>query len=515
MLPGGLWHLEDDATRMANQFGCNIDDLASEGGRVGRDWDCGGADILFERLVEIEGQQHGVIEGGILGKLGKGELLGSEIFEGAMHQFIFAPVVVIEDKGFRVQEGVQSRFPELFLEKPAVANVGVEHGMRTGKVKEQLTVGTYSPTVDGTAEPFPTSPPIPELDVLPDGSFAFEARPSPLGSLLRQGLHVTVELTGTKVADLQGFKRREELLIKKAGITTDDNGNVPSVMLADLPYDMINHLLNGIGMIAVVIPGAKHGIDQKTVPCHLQRCEPLDLLVSVPDTVPLVSVMVVQNHRIDAKDDNFGLGQLQPPQEKLLQQSAEQINSRPPEGPEEPLHGMAGEQSFRSTLNHPGISRIVPQMIEIGQVPTGAIHKKTEKLLEDFGNRLTFPASADRSEKTFQRFIQSNAFQITNEKAQPTTTTEALLCGMNTIDFGTLTSISCGNIAHTNLPPVGLMMWNRCLRHFIPQYHKLNPMGGFSFAQKPLDLGYRKHLPLADLHTTAMLALSGLPLLTG
>jgi len=459
MLPGGLWHLKDDTTRVANQLGCNIDDFAPEGGRVGSDWDCGGADILFERFVEVEGQQHGVIEGGILGKLGKGKLLGCEIFEGAVHQFIFAPVVVIEDKGFRVQEGDQSHFPELFLEKPAVANVGVEHGMRTGKVKEQLTVGTHSPAVDSTAELLPTSPPIPELDVLPDGSLAFEARPGFVGSFLRQGFHIAVELSGAKVANLQRFKCREKLLIKKTGITSDDNGDVPSVMLADLPYDMINHLLNGIGMIAVVIPGAKHGIDQETVPCHLQRCEPLELLVCVPDTVPLVSVMVVQNHRIDAKDDNFGLGQLQPPQEKLLQQSAEQINPRPPEGPEEPLHGMAGEQSFRSTLNHPGISRIVPQMIEIGQVPTGAIHKKTEKLLEDFGNRLTFPASADRSEKTFQRFIQSDAFQITNEKAQPTTTTEALLCGMNTIDFGTLTSISCGNIAHTNLPPVGLMMW--------------------------------------------------------
>ncbi len=489
MLPGGLWYLKDDSTRVADQFGCNVDDLASEGGRIGSNWDCGSANVFFERFVEVEGQQHGVIEGGILGELGKGELLGSKIFESAMHQFILAPVVVIEDEGFRVQESVQSCFLELFLEKPVVANVGVEDGMRTGKVKEQLTVGTDFPTVDGPAELLPTSPPISELDVLPESSLVFEARPSLLGSPLSKGLHIAVELAGTKVADLQCFKRREQLLIKKPGIASDDNGNVPSIVLADLPYDMINHLLDGIGMIAVVIPGAKHGIDQKTVPCHLQRRKPLDLLVRGSDSMPLAGVMVVQNHRIDPEDDNLGLGQLQSPQEKLLQESAEKVNPRPPKGPEEPLHAMAGQQGFRNTFNHPGITRIFPQMIEIGQVPTGAIHKKTEELLEDFNNRLAFPASTDRPKKAFQRFVQADTFQITHKKAQASTAAEAILCGMNTIDFGTLTSIACGNIVHTNLPPVGLIMWNQCLRHFIPQYHKLNPVGGFSFAQKPLDLG--------------------------
>lgn len=88
--PGRPGDFQGNFSGMPHHFGSDVNDLSSQGGGIGADLYHRGAHILFERLVDKEGNEHCIVEGGILGKPLEGELFGAEVFEGPVDQFITA-----------------------------------------------------------------------------------------------------------------------------------------------------------------------------------------------------------------------------------------------------------------------------------------------------------------------------------------------------------------------------------------------------------------------------------------
>jgi hypothetical protein len=69
---------------------------------------------------------------------------------------------------------------------------------------------------------------------------------------------------------------------------------------------------------------------------------------------------------------------LQAPQEQLLQHPAEGDGMKHAEGAEEALHGMRGGHLPAWHLHHGGVAFLSLQVVEITQVPAGAIEEKVQ-----------------------------------------------------------------------------------------------------------------------------------------
>lgn len=67
------------------------------------------------------------------------------------------------------------------------------------------------------------------------------------------------------------------------------------------------------------------------------------------------------------------------------------------------------------------------------------------------------------------------------------------------INLAFVASVARDRIVHVSSPPVGLMLRNRAVRHFIPQYQKDNPIGGIAFAHESPSSGNCQLYGFADL----------------
>jgi hypothetical protein len=108
--------------------------------------------------------------------------------------------------------------------------------------------------------------------------------------------------------------------------------------------------------------------------------------------VPLLCIIVVHHHGIQTKDNPQWLYNMKPPQKQLQQNSAEQETTGKQNSSEKPLHPMGRKHILRRRLNTASIPLILFQRVKVDQMPTCAIHKEAEKLLEDLGDLLTLAA---------------------------------------------------------------------------------------------------------------------------
>jgi len=260
-------------------------------------------------------------------------------------------------------------------------------------------------------------------------------------------------------------------------------------MFSDLAHNMFDHFLDCIRVITVLVPGAKHGIDYETTPGHLQGCKAFDSLVGRPYTVPFWSLVIVHDHDVYAEHNGLGFLQFEPPDKELLEKTAEKIDSGPPKRTEESFHGMGGEHRIGWRLNGLGVTGVFAQLVEVDEVATRSIHKKTKDLFENLADGLPFAAFSKGAEESVKVRKQSDPRQIPYKQAQPAAAAQCFTCRRHIINsvFGTL--ITCDRILHVNLPPIGLTLWNPSWPTFSPQYQKLNPLGGIYFCHESLDLG--------------------------
>ena len=135
--------------------------------------------------------------------------------------------------------------------------------------------------------------------------------------------------------------------------------------------------------------------------------------------MPLRNPVVVHHHDIHARNHNLRFGRIQSPGEKLLQKTPKEINPGPPNVPKKRL--TACEESIlpRLVLDRGGVAGIFPQPVKTSQMGTGAVHKETEKLLEDLAYRLPLPVLAQRTEEALQDCSDLHAIEVADKKVHP------------------------------------------------------------------------------------------------
>jgi hypothetical protein len=218
---------------------------------------------------------------------------------------------------------------------------------------------------------------------------------------------------------------------------------------------MADHFLDRVAMIGMLIPAAKHGIDKVSAPVHLQWLESFLLFVGWLNAVPTISIIVIQDHRVNAKLYYMRLNYFQAPEKQTVQKSPEQIDAYKRKALEKSFHHMGRGHLLHVCFDTPGISGIFLEMIEIDQVPAGAIHKKTEHLLEKLCDILALPTLPHRAEKPIQQREDLNTMQIGHEKSQSRSPCQFLAGRLNIADFQCAFAINFVIFSHVVLHLVG------------------------------------------------------------
>jgi len=432
-VPGCGGYFEDDFPGGPYYLCCHIDHPTAQGGWIGLDGDNLTTDILFETLVEEEGDEERVVEGGIGSETLEGERLGAKVLECPVDKLISASTMSRWDDRLGIEDMPVAGIPELTIDLKAHAEIGVKDTHGPHELEQHLTIGIQRATEDGPAKLLPTLTPAAKLKEVPDLLPA--PVPAPMESFT--GLNVEpdilVDLSAADVADPETFKNLEELLVKKTRIHPDEDRYFFSQGLADLAHHVANHLFNRIAMVAMFLSSPENGIDKEPTPRHLKRLESFHLLVGRLHSVALIRFIIVHDHRVDAKLDHRGFGQLHTPHEKLLQKSTKQPDPVPGESLEESLDRVRGEHRRLGSLDHPRISGIFLEGIKVDKMPAGPVENEAEKLLEDLNHGLPLQALSHATEKPLKMRVEEDIAQVANKQSESGTRAQCICCFLNCI----------------------------------------------------------------------------------
>jgi len=209
MIPERLGNLEDDPSGMPHYLDGDVDDLPAQSGRVGIQGYCRGTHVLLEGLVEEEAKEHGVVEGGILGKALEGKLLCTEILHGPVHQFIPSPLVIVPDDALRFHQPREAFGPEPLIDWLASSEVGVEEGVIPCEITQKLLALAHLAAVDEPAKALPGASSVSKLHVLPNRTLVLVSLPAL--ELCGKFLEVFDDSSSTDVANPKALKAVEDL----------------------------------------------------------------------------------------------------------------------------------------------------------------------------------------------------------------------------------------------------------------------------------------------------------------
>ena len=248
----------------------------------------------------------------------------------------------------------------------------------------------------------------------------------------------------------------EELLVEEAAVEAQEDGDIPTVVLADQSHHVADHVGHAVAGVGVFLPAPEDGIDQEAAPGHLKRSKALDLLVGGLDTVAFLGLVVVHDHGVDAEDHGRRRFELEAPKEEVQEQAAEEPDPGPREGCQEALDGVGGGHVAGLGLNGRGVALVFRELIEADQMPARAIQKETEDLVEEGGHRKPFRVLAHRAEKAIEVGEYLDVTQVAAEESQATSASQGVGSDLNTIEQ------EWGGIArrersgHDELAPFGL-----------------------------------------------------------
>lgn len=469
LIPGSTRDFQNHLPAVAYDLGCNIDDFTAQSGCVTNRLDHWRTNILLECLAEKKRHQHGVVKGGIGCETLEWQLFETEILQRTEDQLVAAPTMIGGDNGLRQQHIGTVGFDQRLVDGPAHAQVGVQERIGPGKSQQHLVVFIQRPAEYGPAKPLPAVASAAKLQILPDLTALLIAAPVTGLSGAYIFFDRWIQLAGTNVADVQLLKHLKELLIEKPAVHAHDDRHLDAVMLADFAYNMANHLLHGIAVVAVCIAAAKDRIDHKAFPVHLQWLKAANLLVGGPNPVAHPGLVVVHDHGVNAQNHHRRSLQVKAPQKQALQQMPEQINPRPPKALKKPLHRMGRKHVARRGLYRRGISSIAGQRVEMNQMPAGAVHKKAKQLFEYLADGLSFAAASHGPEKGLQLRNQPDAAKVAHEKTQSPASGQRVGGDLHPVNDNLAFCAGRGRFAHCCLPPFGLQLHGtRSLRQ--PRY---------------------------------------------
>ena len=456
-LPGGVGDLENDLPGVAHDLGGEVDEHPADRCRVSGHRDDRLTHIHLERLEHKEGQEHRVVPCCILIEALEGERLAGEVFEGPEHQFI-GPTIMI---GFDDPRGCEkigtAGVHDEHVDGLSHPHIGVDHHLRAGKGQKLLAVFVVGTQKQCPAKSVPASTPITKLNKVPHLPVVLVAAPSQRINRSDIALHVVIELARSDVADLDVFEEAKKLLVEKAAVEANDDRHIGPVVFADLGHHVADHLLGRLFVIGMLAAAPEDRVDDESSPRELQGPKALDLLVGGLDAVAARRLVVVEDHHVQAQDDDRRLYDTESPEKELLQQASEQKDSRPPERSEEPLESVRGDHRSRRRFDRRRIAAIPTEAVEIHHVSAGAIHEETDHLLENLENRKPFPAFSQRAEQPLHVRFDSNTTQIPHEQRQTATAGDRILGYGNFVDLGVDLCSDSGMISHDFLPPDGLM----------------------------------------------------------
>lgn len=204
--------------------------------------------------------------------------------------------------------------------------------------------------------------------------------------------------------------------IEKAAIETDDDPHLGATSLAHQGHLPAEHRDDGVTSVAVRTPRAKDGIDNLARSDHLQGLKAFDFFVGGLYALLCQGLVVIQHHGIDGGLNHLRAQQLEPPDTQLIEDRAEGAACRPRKGFEQPFHRMGRPQLDGGTHRGGGIPRIRLQIIEIPQMPAGAVQEETEELLEERPKRQALPVFAERAKGLFQERRNLNLREVADEE---------------------------------------------------------------------------------------------------
>jgi hypothetical protein len=100
-------------------------------------------------------------------------------------------------------------------------------------------------------------------------------------------------------------------------------------------------------------------------------------------------VIVVHHHGVDAKFNYGRILYLQTPNKQYLQQTTEQVYSRPSKGFKKALYPVGRSHLFHIGLNVARVTFAFGKLIKIGQMSARTVDHKAQNLFEDFEDRQT------------------------------------------------------------------------------------------------------------------------------
>ena len=409
------------------------------------------AHILFKRLEQEKGYQHGVVKRIVGRKALERHLFESKILQRPMHQLVTAPAVIARDYRLRIEPVCAIGLQKGVIDGVTHPKVGHQYRIRPGKRQQHLAVLVKRPTENAPAKALPTFALAAEFQVLPYFPAALLVA-APIVAIGWASTHILldrlVKLAATDVSDPQLLKGRKQLLIEKAAVHANDDGHFRPVVLANFGHQVADHLVDGLSMIAVDVSAAENRIDDKAFPSHLKRLETLDLLVSGLYAVANFCLIVVHDHGIYAQNDHVRRLQAKPPQKQPLQKVPKQIDARPPERTKKTLYCMGRKHAVRFGLCNSRIPCIFGKGIEIAKVSAGAVHEKAEQLLENLADRLALAVASHGSKKGLQLPKYLNVAKVTHEKVQSASAGHVVGGDRKSIDDGLVFCRDCVKFVH-------------------------------------------------------------------
>ena len=309
-----VWELDDNFAAASNDFSCNVDELTTHGRRVAGHRDDVTQDILFEGLEQKEGDQHGVVVCLIWSESLERERLGTEVFEGTVREFFCATLVIRLDDPFGPDESVSFLCTEVLKHARVRSEIGQDDMLGADELQLDLRSVLFAPRarIEGSPKSGPFFHGETEFHKIPDLLFVVILAPG-CSALTHVFFHERIPLSGRDKAYIETVAQPVIRFVVESSVHLEQNRYVLAIVTTNQLDKVFDHMFGCASGHGMPLARAKHGVDDYPLPRKLDRLEPLHLLVGRADSMPLLGVVVVHHHRIDADLDDVGLLNAQSP----------------------------------------------------------------------------------------------------------------------------------------------------------------------------------------------------------
>lgn len=143
---------------------------------------------------------------------------------------------------------------------------------------------------------------------------------------------------------------------------------------------------------------------------------------------------IVHDHGVDVEFDDLRPGQVEPPKEKLLKQTAKQVGPLWRKGSIESFNGVRGYHVYWVCLDGSSVAGVFDQDVKVREVTACAVEEEAKDLLEEFVDWRSFGTFAHGTEEAVEVREKGNPAKITNEKIESGPACQAVTCDLDIVD---------------------------------------------------------------------------------